>query len=156
QERQLQVRDRAFAVQDRVPQRRLRSMSQRSFARLAVPAAALAILFALGLGAFLLLQKEEGKPEESTGGFREEAQQAGIDFEMKFLPGEQGEKFKINLYDHGCGVAVGDFDGDGYDDLYFVNQLGPNKLYRNNGDGTFTDVTKKAGVGLGDRVCVAA
>ena len=60
---------------------------------------------------------------------------------MSFLPGEQGEKFKINLYDHGCGVAVGDFDGDGHDDIYFVNQLGPNALYRNKGDGTFEDVT---------------
>src|SRR5262249_21274339 len=40
--------------------------------------------------------------------------------------------------------------------IYFVNQLGPNKLYRNKGDGTFEDVTDKAGVGLGDRVCVAA
>jgi hypothetical protein len=75
---------------------------------------------------------------------------------MAFLPNEQGEKFKINLYDHGCGVAVGDYDGDGRDDIYFVNQLGENALYRNNGDGTFTDVTHKAGVGLGDRVCVGA
>src|SRR5262249_25065364 len=58
--------------------------------------------------------------------------------------------------DHGCGVAVGDFDGDGHDDIYFVNQLGKNKLYRNKGDGTFEDVTDKAGVGVGDRICVAA
>jgi hypothetical protein len=53
-------------------------------------------------------------------------------------------------------VAVGDFDGDGHDDLYFCNQLGKNALYRNRGDGTFEDVTTKAGVALGDRVCVAA
>src|SRR5262249_34095015 len=44
----------------------------------------------------------------------------------------------------------------GFDDIYFCNQLGPNALYRNKGDGTFEDVTEKAGVGLGDRVCVAA
>src|SRR5262249_48539450 len=54
------------------------------------------------------------------------------------------------------GVAIGDYNGDGYDDIYFVNQLGPNALYRNNGDGTFTDVTEEAGVGLGDPVCVGA
>jgi hypothetical protein len=75
---------------------------------------------------------------------------------MRFLPNEQGRHFKINLYDHGCGVAVGDYNGDGRDDIYFVNQLGPNALYRNNGDGTFTDVTQAAGVALGDRVCVGA
>ena len=65
---------------------------------------------------------------------------------MNFLPNEQGEKFKINLYDHGCGVAVGDYDGDGHEDVYFVNQLGPNALYRNKGDGTFEDVSEKAGI----------
>ena len=43
------------------------------------------------------------------------------------------------------GVAVGDFDNDGYLDLY-VTAFGPNTLYRNNHDGTFTDVTAKAGV----------
>src|SRR5439155_4353520 len=51
---------------------------------------------------------------------------------------------------------IADFDSDGHDDLYFTNQLGPNALYRNNGDGTFTDVTDKAGVGVGDRICVGA
>jgi hypothetical protein len=40
--------------------------------------------------------------------------------------------------------------------VYFTNQLGENALYRNNGDGTFTDVTHQAGVAVGDRVCVAA
>jgi len=46
---------------------------------------------------------------------------------------------------YGQGVAVGDYDGDGYPDLY-VTQYGRNILYHNNGDGTFTDVTEKAGV----------
>jgi hypothetical protein len=45
----------------------------------------------------------------------------------------------------GMGVAVADFDGDGWQDLYVTN-YGPNVLYRNNGNGTFTDVTDKAGV----------
>ena len=43
------------------------------------------------------------------------------------------------------GVAVGDYDNDGFLDLY-VTSFGPNLLYRNNGNGTFTDVTSKAGV----------
>jgi hypothetical protein len=47
---------------------------------------------------------------------------------------------------YGQGVAVGDFDNDGYPDLY-VTGYGRAILYRNNGDGTFTDVTAKAAVG---------
>ena len=46
---------------------------------------------------------------------------------------------------YGQGVAVGDFDNDGYPDLY-VTGYGHAILYHNNGDGTFTDVTEKAGV----------
>jgi hypothetical protein len=45
----------------------------------------------------------------------------------------------------GQGVCVGDYDNDGYDDL-FVTYFGKNVLYHNNGDGTFTDVGEKAGV----------
>jgi hypothetical protein len=46
----------------------------------------------------------------------------------------------------GQGVCVGDYDNDGWDDL-FVTYYGKNVLYHNNGDGTFTDVSQKAGVG---------
>jgi len=42
---------------------------------------------------------------------------------------------------YGLGVAVGDYDNDGDGDVY-LNNHGPNVLYRNNGDGTFSDVTK--------------
>jgi enediyne biosynthesis protein E4 len=51
----------------------------------------------------------------------------------------------------GQGVCVGDYDNDGWDDL-FVTYFGQNVLYHNNGDGTFTDVSQKAGVaGKGTR-----
>jgi enediyne biosynthesis protein E4 len=49
---------------------------------------------------------------------------------------------------YGMGVAVGDYDNDGYEDL-FVTAYGGNRLYHNNGDGTFTDVTEQAGVAGG-------
>jgi hypothetical protein len=45
----------------------------------------------------------------------------------------------------GMGVAVGDYDNDGFDDL-FITTLGQSRLFHNNGDGTFTDVTQKAGL----------
>ena len=49
---------------------------------------------------------------------------------------------------YGMGVAVGDYDNDGYPDIYVTN-YGKNILYHNNGDGTFSDVTAKAGVAAG-------
>ena len=55
------------------------------------------------------------------------------------------EKAGVTGNAYGMGVAVGDYDGDGFPDLY-VTQYPRNILYHNNGDGTFTDVTAKAGV----------
>jgi len=55
------------------------------------------------------------------------------------------EKAGLKGVGYGMGVAVGDYDNDGYEDLY-VTAYGGNKLYHNNGDGTFTDVTESAGV----------
>jgi len=49
---------------------------------------------------------------------------------------------------YGMGVAIGDYDNDGYPDIYVTN-YGKNTLYHNNGNGTFTDVTEKAGVAAG-------
>ena len=51
----------------------------------------------------------------------------------------------------GFGCAVGDYDNDGWPDIYVTN-YGKNRLYHNNHDGTFTDVAEKAGVPLGDMV----
>lgn len=49
----------------------------------------------------------------------------------------------VSMY--GMGVAIGDYDNDGFDDI-FVTALGQNRLFHNNGNGTFTDVTASAGL----------
>ena len=61
----------------------------------------------------------------------------------------------IDIYSNN-GVAAGDFDNDGFDDIYVCQPAGlPNRLYRNRGDGTFEDVTEKAGVGVLDNTACA-
>ncbi len=68
----------------------------------------------------------------------------GVDTWRTVMDGASG----IDIYGHN-GVAVGDIDGDGFDDLYICQPAGlPNRLYRNRGDGTFEDVTEASGVGL--------
>jgi hypothetical protein len=52
-----------------------------------------------------------------------------------------------NLGNWGMGACAADFDNDGFTDLFVTNAFGKNRLYRNNCNGTFTDVTDKAGVG---------
>ena len=58
---------------------------------------------------------------------------------------EVGEKAGLSDVGWGMGVAVGDYNNDGFEDIY-VTCLGPDHLFKNNGNGTFTDVTVKAGV----------
>ncbi len=75
----------------------------------------------------------------------------GVDYWRTVLDGACG----IDVYGNN-GLATGDFDGDGMDDLYICQPAGlPNRLYRNRGDGTFDDVTEKAGVGVLDSTACA-
>lgn len=96
--------------------------------------------------------------------FKDIAEKAGINFEI--VSGEKDTK-KYIIETTGPGVAIFDYDNDGWPDIFFVNgtKLGTlpkvseasNHLYRNNHDGTFTDVTEKAGLhatGWGQGVCV--
>ena len=69
-----------------------------------------------------------------------------------FVDVTKDARLKTNGYS--MGVTVGDYDNDGYPDIY-VSDYGSNILYHNNGNGTFTDVTKKAGVG-GDECTVGS
>ena len=92
------------------------------------------------------------------------ARQAGIT--AKTIYGDE-HKNKYLLETTGSGAAFIDYDNDGWQDIFLVsgtrlaglpvNQLPTNRLYHNNGDGTFTDVTEKAGLihtGWGQGVCV--
>jgi enediyne biosynthesis protein E4 len=64
--------------------------------------------------------------------------------------------YKPVHYDHGSGVAAADVDGDGLIDLYFVNQVGGSRLYKNVGGGKFRNITLAAGVALASRIGVTA
>src|SRR5713101_2323736 len=75
----------------------------------------------------------------------------GVDYWRTVLD----EACGIDVYGNN-GLAVGDFDGDGLDDLYVCQHAGlPNRLYHNRGDGTFDDVTEKAGVDVLDSTASA-
>lgn len=87
--------------------------------------------------------------------FRDRYTESGIEWINRVVD-DAGYSYKAVHYDHGNGVAVSDVDGDGHLDIYFVNQVGSNALYRNNGDGTFTNMTAAAGLSLKDRICVSA
>jgi hypothetical protein len=58
---------------------------------------------------------------------------------------EVGVKAGVSDVGWGMGVAIGDYNNDGFEDIY-VTCLGPDHLFKNNGNGTFSDVTDKAGV----------
>lgn len=75
----------------------------------------------------------------------------GADYWRTVLDGACG----IDIYGNN-GAAAGDYDNDGFDDLYICQPAGlPNRLYHNRGDGTFEDVTEKAGVGVLDNTACA-
>jgi Flp pilus assembly protein TadD/peroxiredoxin len=75
----------------------------------------------------------------------------GVDYWRTVLDGACG----IDVYGNN-GLAVGDFDSNGLDDMYVCQPAGlPNRLYRNRGDGTFEDVTEKSGVGVLDATACA-
>jgi enediyne biosynthesis protein E4 len=108
-------------------------------------------VFFPALAFFLVALPASAEPAPSSPiRFRDVTEKSGIHF--THFKGNQG--ISINLEEFGPGVCVADFDGDGWQDIYFVNGRDRydrgiavrNALYRNNGDGTFTDVTDKAGV----------
>jgi hypothetical protein len=101
---------------------------------------------------FLVLAADAGDGR-SVIRFEEVAAKAGIRFQhhSRKFPGPKGEVLHAFAL-IGASVAVGDYDNDGYEDIFVVDSSegGKSRLYHNNGNMTFTDVTDAAGIGGGN------
>lgn len=74
--------------------------------------------------------------------FTEVAREAGLLWTHRpFNP-----RGSLDAYDHGNGVAAGDFDGDGHEDVLLLSQCGPAGFFLGRGDGTFTDRSDRLGL----------
>lgn len=87
--------------------------------------------------------------------FTDRLRESGIQFRNRIVD-DAGREHKPCHYDHGTGIAIADVDGDSLYDVYFVNQVGDNQLWRNRGDGTFEDITRSAGVADNGKIHVTA
>jgi enediyne biosynthesis protein E4 len=80
---------------------------------------------------------------------------SGITFTHHIVE-DAGKHYKAVHYDHGNGIAVADVDGDGLYDIYLVNQVGGNELWKNAGGGKFQNVTAASGTAVAGRISVTA
>ena len=122
----------------------------------------LMVIFRLSFLLLSLASAVAQSPTNLVAHFVDVAEESGIKLSITF--GGKAEK-KYIIETTGTGVAIIDYDNDGYPDIYFVNGttldtksgVATSKLFRNNHDGAFTDLTEKAGVGLsgwGQGACV--
>jgi hypothetical protein len=87
--------------------------------------------------------------------FTDRLAESGITFKHGIVD-DAGKAYKAVHYDHGNGIAIADVDGDGRLDVYFVNQVGGNELWKNLGAGRFENITAAAGVGVPAKISVSA
>lgn len=87
--------------------------------------------------------------------FTDRRTESGITFLHRMVD-DAGKHYMQIHYDHGNGISVADIDGDDLLDIYFVNQLGSNELWRNLGKGKFENITQQAGVAMENRISVTA
>lgn len=142
----------------------LQSLSRSTFVLSLQNVFALALPFRLP-STLIAVQPQTSKPSEDPGvTFVNVGQEAGLNVKTIF-GGEHKNKYLLETT--GCGVAFYDYDNDGWLDIFLVNgsrlegfaagQEPSSHLFKNNRDGTFTDVTAKAGLihsGWGQGVCI--
>jgi hypothetical protein len=87
--------------------------------------------------------------------FSDRQAESGLAFRHRVVD-DAGKTYKAAHYDHGNGMAIADVDGDGLSDIYFVNQVGGNQLWRNAGSGRFENITESAGVAVPGKIGVTA
>src|SRR5688500_4116787 len=83
--------------------------------------------------------------------FKDAFPESGVSFRHRAVD-DAAKNWKPAHYDHGCGLAVADVNGDSKLDIYFVNQLGRNELWQNVGRGKFENITEAAGVGRANQI----
>ncbi len=135
-----------------------------SFWRVAAGTAILILILSAANLSLAQSAKPKPSPTEPVANFVDIAEKAGLTM-AEIFGGVDSKKYIIETT--GTGVAIFDYDNDGWPDIFIVNGTtleaaksgkgATNHLYRNNHDGTFTDVTKKAGLadatGWGQGVC---